>query len=50
MARGWVNWFNTERLHGSIDRLCPVEFETRWHAAQQTITDDAACRPPVRLR
>ncbi len=23
----WVDWFNTERLHGSIDRLCPVEFE-----------------------
>ncbi len=28
-----VDWFDTERLHGSIDRLCPVEFENKWHAA-----------------
>ena len=24
---GWVKWFNTERTHGSIDDLTPVEAE-----------------------
>lgn len=24
---GWVLWFNTERTHGSIDDLTPVELE-----------------------
>jgi putative transposase len=38
----WVDWFNTERLHGSIDRLSPVEFETRWYAAQQALPEEAA--------
>ncbi|MFZ5850556.1 MAG: hypothetical protein ACOYY2_04075 [Actinomycetota bacterium] len=30
----WVHWFNTERLHGSIGRIPPVEFESTWQAAQ----------------
>lgn len=38
----WVDWFNTERLHGSIDRLCPVEFEARWSAARSTPSEAAA--------
>ncbi len=38
----WVDWFNTERLHGSIDRLCPVEFENNWHAAQQALAQASA--------
>ena len=25
---GWVNWFNTERLHGELDDATPAEFET----------------------
>lgn len=29
----WVHWFNTERLHGSIGRIPPVEFESIWQAA-----------------
>ena len=24
---GWVNWFNTERLHGELDDVTPTEFE-----------------------
>ncbi len=31
----WVHWFNTERLHGSIGRITPVEFE----ATPQSPTD-----------
>ncbi len=38
----WVDWFNTERLHGSIDRLCPVEFENNWHVAQQALAQATA--------
>lgn len=30
----WVHWFHTERLHGSIGRIPPVEFESTWQAAQ----------------
>jgi len=37
----WVHWFNTERLHGSIGRVSPVESENNWQATQ-TPTD-----PPV---
>jgi len=35
----WVHWFNTERLHGSIGRITPVEFENNWQATQQSPTD-----------
>ena len=38
----WVHWFNTERLHGSIGRLCPVEFENNWYAAQAALSGPAA--------
>ena len=30
----WVLWFNTERLHGTLGDIPPVEFEAEWHAAQ----------------
>lgn len=30
----WVHWFNTERLHGSIGRTTPVEFENNWYQTQ----------------
>jgi hypothetical protein len=49
----WVHWFNTERLHGSIGRIPPVEFENNGCATQQTPTDPSvtgdgqvAARPP----
>lgn len=28
---GWVHWFNTDRLHGALDDIPPVEFEAAWH-------------------
>jgi putative transposase len=27
----WVDWFNTERLHSSLDYLTPVEFEAAYY-------------------
>jgi putative transposase len=30
----YVQWFNTERLHGTLGDIPPVEFEQAWHAAQ----------------
>jgi putative transposase len=32
---GWVHWHNTERLHGSLDDIPPIEFEAAY-AARQT--------------
>ncbi len=31
----WVTWFNTDRLHGSLDYVPPIEYEQVWQAAQQ---------------
>ena len=36
---GWVHWFNTERLHGTLDDVPPVEYE------QLTAADAALSRP-----
>jgi putative transposase len=33
---GWVHWHNTERLHGYLDDIPPIEFETAFYAAQHT--------------
>jgi putative transposase len=33
---GWVDWFNTERLHGTLGDIPPVEFETAHHHQQET--------------
>jgi putative transposase len=33
---GWVHWHNTTRLHGYLDDVPPVEFETAFYAARQT--------------
>lgn len=30
----WVLWFNTERLHGTLGDIPPVEYEQAWQAAQ----------------
>ena len=35
---GWVHWHNTQRLHGYLGDLPPVEFEAL-HAAQGALTD-----------
>jgi transposase InsO family protein len=29
----WVDWFNTSRLHSSLDYLTPVEFEAAYYAS-----------------
>ncbi|MFI6901732.1 integrase core domain-containing protein [Nonomuraea sp. NPDC050394] len=31
----WVEWFNTTRLHSSIDDIPPKEYEALYHAQQQ---------------
>jgi putative transposase len=31
---GWVRWFNTTRLHGSLGDVPPAEFETAWWQRQ----------------
>ena len=31
----WVTWFNTDRLHGSLDHVPPIEYEQVWQASQQ---------------
>ncbi|MFI6754133.1 IS3 family transposase [Rhodococcus coprophilus] len=33
----WVRWFNTDRLHSSIDYLSPVEYETRYREQRPTV-------------
>jgi putative transposase len=30
---GWVNWFNRERLHGTLNDVPPVEHEAAFYAA-----------------
>jgi len=30
---GWVDWYNTRRLHGSLGMVSPLEFETTHYAA-----------------
>jgi putative transposase len=32
---GWVHWFNTERLHGTLGDIPPAEFEDRHYAQLQ---------------
>jgi putative transposase len=33
---GWVHWYNTERLHGYLDDVPPVEYEEDHYAQQAT--------------
>ena len=39
---GWVHWHNTERLHGYLDDVPPVEFETAHYAAARRPPAEAA--------
>ena len=32
---GWVNWFNNERLHSTLDDIPPVEFEAAYRHATE---------------
>jgi putative transposase len=38
----WVDWYNHERLHGSCERLSPIQYEAIYLAALQ---DQVALRP-----
>lgn len=31
---GWVDWYNTRRLHGTLGMVPPSEYEQAYHAAQ----------------
>jgi hypothetical protein len=44
---GWVHWHNTQRLHGYLNDLPPVEFE-QLHAAQAAFQDPGRGDLPVR--
>lgn len=30
----WLLWYNSTRLHSTLDYISPVQFEKNWHAAQ----------------
>ena len=30
---GWVEWFNTDRIHGELDGLSPAEVEAAYYRA-----------------
>ena len=40
---GWVHWFNTERLHGTLGDIPPAEFEDRHYA--QLATEQVTGKP-----
>jgi hypothetical protein len=33
---GWVSWYSTTRLHGTLDDLPPVEYEAAYHHQTET--------------
>lgn len=33
---GWVHWHNTQRLHGYLSDIPPIEFEQSFYAGQTT--------------
>jgi putative transposase len=35
----WVHWYNTERIHHSIGKMSPIEFEELHHLTNPTSTD-----------
>lgn len=46
-AARWVHWYNTRRLHSSIDYLPPIEFEQRHRQAKTTTPDPEAVNQPA---
>jgi transposase InsO family protein len=43
----WVHWYNTRRLHSSIDYLPPIEFEQRHRQAKTTTPDHEVVNQPA---
>ncbi len=35
---GWVHWHNTQRLHGYLGDIPPVEFEAAYHATRESVS------------
>ena len=33
---GWVHWHNTQRLHGYLNDLPPIEYEQGYYAANRS--------------
>lgn len=44
---GWVQWFNTDRTHGSIDDLTPLELEALDYARSEPL-ERAGLTPAIR--
>jgi putative transposase len=38
----WVHWFNTTRIHHSIGKQSPVEFEDNYRLTNPANTDEVA--------
>ncbi|MDP9335943.1 MAG: integrase core domain-containing protein, partial [Actinomycetota bacterium] len=36
---GWVHWHNTQRLHGYLGDIPPIEFEATYHATQESVSE-----------
>lgn len=36
----WINWYNTSRLHSSLDHMAPVEWEQRYNQPALTTVQD----------
>jgi len=37
----WVAWWNNRRLHGTCDRMTPVEYEAAFYARQEVAAASA---------
>jgi transposase InsO family protein len=38
----WVHWYNTTRIHHSIGKMSPIEFEQNYRLANPARTDEVA--------
>jgi transposase InsO family protein len=39
---GWVHWYNTTRIHHSLAKMSPIEFEQHYRLANPARTDEVA--------